>query len=260
MSAQMHTVDLLGMQIASIDMDQLLDHLFKELDAGRGGWLITANLDFLRRHVHDDRARRMYEHADLRVADGMPLIWASHLRGKPLPERVAGSSMLRPLCERSVRNGRSVYFLGGDPKANEVAAEKLTREIPGLCIVGRSAPFISTIPTEAELLPIRADLLRTRPDFVLVAFGSPKQEELINALRADLPHAWWIGIGISFSFVAGHVKRAPVLVQQWGLEWAHRLLQEPERLFRRYVIEDIPFAFTLFGRVARERVKDKLGA
>ncbi len=243
------------MELASIDTAQLFEHMFSELERGRGGWLVTANLDFLRRHVQDAEARRIYENADLRVADGMPLIWASRLRGTPLPERVAGSSMVQPLCARAAQTGRSVYLLGGDPAANDVAASKLQSDLPKLRIAGRSSPMVSAVPTAAELAPIREELLRTRPDFVLVAFGSPKQEQVISALRELLPGAWWIGVGISLSFLAGHVKRAPVLVQRLGLEWVHRLTQEPERLFRRYVIEDIPFAFTLFGRVARDRMR-----
>ena len=255
LATQIPTIDLLGMEIASIDTTQLLDHMFAELEQGRGGWLVTANLDFLRRHVNDAQARSVYEGADLRVADGMPLIWASRLRGTPLPERVAGSSMVRPLCERAAQTGRGVYLLGGDPAANEVAAGKLLAELPGLRIVGRSSPMVNAIPTPEQLAPIREELERTKPDFVLVAFGSPKQEQVISAMRSLLPGAWWIGVGISLSFLAGHVKRAPELVQRMGLEWVHRLTQEPDRLFRRYVIEDIPFAFTLFGRIARERLR-----
>lgn len=251
------TINLLGMQVASIDTSQLLAHMFGELAEGRGGWLITANLDFLRRHVKDPAARRTYESADVRVADGMPLVWASRVRGTPLPERVAGSTLVRPLCERAAREGRSVYFLGGEPQANEAASHKLLAEFPGLNIVGRSAPMVSMQPLPEELATIRADLVRLKPDFVLVAFGSPKQENVIAALRQTLPTAWWIGIGISLSFVSGHVKRAPELVQKLGLEWVHRLIQEPKRLFRRYVIEDLPFAFELFGRATLDRLSSE---
>jgi N-acetylglucosaminyldiphosphoundecaprenol N-acetyl-beta-D-mannosaminyltransferase len=197
----------------------------------------------------------MYADADLRVADGMPLVWASRLRGTPLPERVAGSSLVAPLCRRAAREGRSVYLLGGEAEANRVAAEKLREADPSLRIVGASSPWVSAHPTEGELDEIAQSLLAARPDIVLVAFGSPKQERVIAKLRASLPNAWWIGVGISLSFLAGHVKRAPVLVQRLGLEWVHRLVQEPRRLFRRYVIEDLPFAVELFGRAALDRVR-----
>lgn len=247
------TVDLCGMPLASLQSGQLVDHVFQSLTQAKGGWLVTANLDFLRRFVHDPTARSIYGGADLRVADGMPLVWASHLLGSPLPERVAGSSLVLPICQRAAQERRSVYLLGGDPKAGPVAQARLVAEAPGLVVAGQSSPFVSMDPTEAELAPIREQLLAARPHIVFVAFGSPKQENVIAKLRDVLPNAWWIGVGISLSFIAGHVKRAPAVVQKLGLEWVHRLAQEPERLFRRYVLEDIPFAFELFGRVAYKR-------
>ncbi len=254
MSSTFESVELCGMPLASIDSQQLVEHLFCSLAQGQGGWLITANLDFLRRHVKDPEARGIYADADLRVADGMPLVWASRLRGTPLPERVAGSSLVIPICQRAARDGRSVYLLGGDPKAAEVAAQKLLESAPGLKIAGLSSPWVSALPTDAELEAIAAELIASKPDLVLVAFGSPKQERVIHQLRARVPGAWWIGVGISLSFIAGHVRRAPPLVQALGLEWVHRLVQEPQRLFRRYVIEDLPFAVELFGRAALDRV------
>jgi N-acetylglucosaminyldiphosphoundecaprenol N-acetyl-beta-D-mannosaminyltransferase len=253
-SSSFDTVELCGMSIARIDTQQLLDHMFGSLARGEGGWLITANLDFLRRHAKDPVMRTIHDSASLRVADGMPLVWASKLRGQPLPGRVAGSSMVVPLCQRAAREKRSVYFLGGDPAAAEAAEQKLRAEIPGLIVAGRSSPWVSAEPTPAEVAPIRAELLRLKPDFVLVAFGSPKSDRVIDPLRHELPGSWFIGVGISLSFIAGHVKRAPVVLQKLGLEWVHRLTQEPKRLFRRYVIEDLPFAFELFGKTALDRL------
>jgi N-acetylglucosaminyldiphosphoundecaprenol N-acetyl-beta-D-mannosaminyltransferase len=249
------TVELCGMSLASLRSDQLIAHILEQLKLEQGGWLITANLDFLRRFVRDPSSRSVYADADLRVADGMPLVWASHLQGTPLPERVAGSSLLVPLCQAAARAGRSVYLLGGDPKAAAVAAERLCERAPGLTIAGLNSPQISAEVSEAEVAEIRATLQALAPSIVFVAFGSPKQERVIARLRGEFPKTWWIGVGISFSFLAGHVQRAPQLVQRLGLEWAHRLVQEPGRLFRRYIIEDLPFAFELFGRAALERVR-----
>jgi N-acetylglucosaminyldiphosphoundecaprenol N-acetyl-beta-D-mannosaminyltransferase len=183
----------------------------------------------------------------------MPLVWASRLRGTPLPARIAGSSLMLPLCRRAAAAGHAVYLLGGEPEANQLATQRLLSECPGLRIAGRSSPMLGAEPTPGELASVREELLRTQPQIVLVAFGSPKQERVIAALKASLPEAWWIGVGISFSFLAGSVRRAPELVQRLGLEWAHRLLQEPRRLFRRYILEDLPFAFVLLGRSALER-------
>ena len=256
MAERFETVELCGMALASVHSQQLIDHMFESLRQGRGGWLVTANLDFLRRFVHDASARDIYAGADLRVADGMPLVWASHLQGTPLPERVAGSSLLIPLCQHAARETRSVYLLGGDPGVAEIAAQRLGEAAPGLRVAGQMAPRLSAEVTEAELRPIGAALLAARPDIVFVAFGSPKQERVIAGLRALLPEAWWMGVGISFSFIAGHVSRAPLLLQNLGLEWAHRLAQEPERLLRRYVVENIPFALELFGRAALVRLRE----
>ncbi len=255
MSQSFETVELCGMPLASLRSEQLIAHLFAQLRDGKGGWLITANLDFLRRFVRDPAARSIYAGADLRVADGMPLVWASRVRGTPLPERVAGSSLLVPICQAAAREGRSVYLLGGDPQAAPVAAERLRREAPGLQIVGISSPQISAEVSEQDVREVRAILHALSPAIVFVAFGSPKQERVIARLRAEFPATWWIGVGISFSFLAGHVQRAPELVQKLGLEWVHRLVQEPQRLFRRYILEDLPFAFELFGRSALERVR-----
>jgi N-acetylglucosaminyldiphosphoundecaprenol N-acetyl-beta-D-mannosaminyltransferase len=241
------------MTLARLDTHGLLDHVFGSLARGRGGWLITANLDFLRRHVQDPEMRALYDAADVRVADGMPLLWAARLQGDPLPERVAGSTLVGQIAERAAREGRSLYFLGGAPGASARAAEVLCQRLPALHVVGSSSPQLSDPPTPDQIAPLGAELLRLRPDLVLVGLGSPKQERLIRELRPLLPASWMMGVGISFSFLAGDVRRAPVWMQRTGLEWIHRLAQEPRRLARRYLVEDLPFSFALFAHALRHR-------
>jgi N-acetylglucosaminyldiphosphoundecaprenol N-acetyl-beta-D-mannosaminyltransferase len=244
---------LYGMTLARLDTQGVLDHLFGALARGRGGWLVTANLDFLRRHVQEPEMRALYDEADLRVADGMPLLWAARLQGDSLPGRVAGSSLVVPLAERAAHEGRSLYLLGGAGDASARAAELLRGRWPTLSIVGHSSPQLADPPTPEQIEPLAAELGRLRPDIVLVGLGSPKQERLIQALRPRLPASWMMGVGISFSFLAGDVRRAPVWMQRTGLEWIHRLAQEPRRLARRYLIEDLPFSLSLFAHALGER-------
>jgi N-acetylglucosaminyldiphosphoundecaprenol N-acetyl-beta-D-mannosaminyltransferase len=247
------TCRLYGMSLAQLDSAGVLDQVFGALARGQGGWLVTANLDFLRRYVHDAGARTLYDAADIRVADGMPLVWAARLQGDVLPERVAGSSLVGLLAERAAHEGCSLYLLGGAPGASARAAEVLRGRHPGLIIAGTSSPRISDPPLFEEVEPLREELRRLRPDLVLVGLGSPKQEKLIAELRDALPSSWLMGVGVSFSFLAGDVRRAPVWMQRTGLEWIHRLAQEPRRLARRYLIEDLPFSVSLFAHALRRR-------
>jgi N-acetylglucosaminyldiphosphoundecaprenol N-acetyl-beta-D-mannosaminyltransferase len=247
------TCELFGMTVARLGMTATLDHMFGALARGQGGWLVTANLDILRRHVQDPQARALYDQADVTVADGMPLVWAARLQGEQLPERVAGSSMVGLIAARAAAENRSLYLLGGAPGASAKAASILTERHPGLRIAGTSSPMVGDPPTPEQLGPMREELARLRPDILLVGLGSPKQEKLIQALRDALPSSWMIGVGISFSFIAGDVRRAPRWMQKTGLEWVHRLAQEPRRLAHRYLVEDIPFAFSLFAHAFRRR-------
>ena len=249
------TTSLMGFRLARIDRHALLDHLFASLRAGRGGWLVTANLDFLRRYVCDSVVRALYDEAEIRVADGMPLVWACRLQGESLPERVPGSSLVWLLAERAAREGRSLYLLGGAPGANEGARRILADRYPTLKLCGGSSPVVGSPPSPSEIANVLAELAGARPDILMVGLGSPKQEQLIRALRAHLPATWMIGVGISFSFMAGDLKRAPVWMRNAGAEWVHRMLQDPRRLTKRYLIEDLPFALRLFPHAIMARLR-----
>lgn len=241
-------IELLGMSLARCSEPELMDALFAALAKQRGGWLITANLDFLRRYYKDPRMQVLYSQADLRVADGMPLVWAAALQGTPLPERIAGASLLRPLAERAAREGRSLYFLGGNGNSAEGASLRLKQEFPELRVAGFASPWLPVEPDDAAVEPTRQALTEARPDIVLVALGSPKQEWLISKLRRSLPACWFIGVGMSFSFATGEMPRAPGWMQRSGLEWVHRLVSEPRRLGKRYLWHDAPFGIELLGR------------
>ena len=244
----------MGVTVHACSPHQVLDRMFAALEWGVGGWVITASLDILRQMVHDPEMREAGREADLVVADGMPLVWASRIaRQRPL-ERVAGSSLIYPLCDMAVRADRSLFFLGGSPGTAETAATVLTERCPGLRIAGCACPPFGFESDPAAVQAIRDEVREARPDIVLVCLGAPKQERLIRLLRQDLPSSWFLGLGMSLGFVAGEVRRAPPQVQALGLEWAHRLAQEPRRLARRYLVDGIPFAGRLAAASLRTRV------
>lgn len=224
-----------------------IDAILRGLEAGRGGVVVTHNLDHVRRLDRDVDFRALCDRADLRTADGMPLVWASRLMGRPLPERVAGSDLTWSLSRALGPRRGSIFLLGGDPGTAEAAAGRLAADVPGLRIAGTACPAFGFEDRPDELDALRAAVHAARPDVVYVALGSPKQERLIEALRGEAPQAWWLGVGISFSFVCGDVQRAPAWMRATGLEWLHRLGQEPRRLARRYLVDGPPFAARLLA-------------
>ncbi len=247
-------------RLGMVDFDSVTEletcrHIADAIANRTGGFLVTANLDHLLRCSRHLEYRTLVQKADVVVADGMPLIWASRVQGTPLPERVAGSSLCWSLAKTLAQAGRSLFLLGGNPGVAERASRVLVERFPGLRIAGTHCPPFGFENESIEIDRIRDMLRQSKPDVVYVALGSPKQEELIERFRGDFPETWWMGVGISLSFITGDVQRAPPWVQKIGLEWIHRLVQEPRRLVRRYLIDGVPFGLWLLGTSAIKRVR-----
>lgn len=240
-------ISLLSVPLHAITMRDALEHVSSSISRGVGGWVVTPNLDILRRLARERGYAELCSGATLRVADGMPVIWASRLQRTPLPERVAGSDMIWSLSAQAAERGHRVFFLGGNAGAADAAARELKGKHPALIVAGTHCPPFGFEDDPNAMREIEQRLRDANPDIVYVALGSPKQERLIRALIPDFPRAWFLGIGISFSFVSGEVRRAPPWMRRCGLEWLHRLVQEPTRLFRRYIIDGLPFAGSLLA-------------
>jgi N-acetylglucosaminyldiphosphoundecaprenol N-acetyl-beta-D-mannosaminyltransferase len=247
---------LMGAPIGVVTEAHAVQAIVDAAEAGRGHWTITANLDHLRRYHRDPVERGLIDDADLVVADGMPLIWASRLAGEPLPERVSGSSMVWSICEAASTRGLSLFLLGGDPGVAERAAEVFRDRYPGLEIVGTACPQIGFENNQQELDRIQRQVTQAAPWIVFVALGFPKQDLLIRILRSSLPDASFLGVGISLSYATGDLSRPPGWICQIGLEWAYRLAQEPTRILaRRYILNGMPFALRMLASAARHRAR-----
>jgi N-acetylglucosaminyldiphosphoundecaprenol N-acetyl-beta-D-mannosaminyltransferase len=224
----------------------------EQLVNGNGGTVFTPNVDHIVLAEDDERFRDAYSRVSLSIADGMPLVWASRLLKEPLPEKLSGSDFVPVLLERAAERGWRVYLLGGAPGVGALARDKLLAQYPNLQIVGVDAPrFDANDPPErraAVLDRVRA----TRPHIVLVALGAPKQELWIDFAREELRPAVLMGVGATLDFIAGTMPRAPRWMSASGLEWLFRLVREPRRLWKRYLVRDPRFLMIL-GRKARER-------
>ncbi|MER6946407.1 WecB/TagA/CpsF family glycosyltransferase [Nonomuraea sp. NPDC000554] len=226
---------------------QVVEWVRGELDAGRGGRIVTPNVDICRAAARDVALRELVNSGDLVVADGMPLVWASRLLGTPLPQRVTGADLIWTLSAMAASRGWPVYLLGGAPGAAVAAARELASRCPGLGVCGVEAPPYRFDESRAGLERVRRRVAAARPRLVFVGLGFPRQERLIEELRRELPGAWFVGCGAAIAFAAGQVARAPLWMRRAGLEWLFRLLSEPGRLARRYLVDDLPFALRLLG-------------
>ena len=248
---------MLGVSFSNMHMsevvEQAVDYMQKEENRQHPAYLATVNMDFLVKALfwkltcpgypgllHALRACRWA------VADGMPVVWLSALLGCPLKERIAGSDLVPAILERCQHAHKKVFLLGGQGDSAVKAAEKLMEKYPGLKIVGTHSPFI---PQDGKCLTegnaIDAAVVNlinaSEADFLLIALGNPKQEIWFRRIQKKLRVPLSIGVGGVFQFFSGNVLRAPMWMRRNGLEWLHRLIQEPSRLWKRYLLGSIKF-------------------
>jgi N-acetylglucosaminyldiphosphoundecaprenol N-acetyl-beta-D-mannosaminyltransferase len=212
--------------------------------AGRGGRVYTPNLDHILLVERRPDFRDAYTRATLSLADGMPLVWASRWFGTPLPERISGSDLIEPVSALAAREGWRVFLLGGAPGTAEEAARRLVAR-HGVTIAGCASPRVDLTHSTADEA-IAQQIREARPDVVFVALGSPKQELFIDRIEQAVTPAVLIGVGAGLDFLAGHVRRAPRWIGQLGFEWLFRLVVEPKRLWRRYLVGGPPALAALF--------------
>jgi N-acetylglucosaminyldiphosphoundecaprenol N-acetyl-beta-D-mannosaminyltransferase len=228
------------LEVDSVTFPQALEKIAELVERRNGGAVFTPNVDHIVKAERHADFRRAYSCADLSLADGMPLIWAARLLGSPLPEKVSGSDLVIPLMRLAAERRWRVYLLGGGPGVAEAAAERVVRDL-GTQVVGTDSPIVALDGTPEDSEQMLERLRASGPDLVLVAFGAPKQELWIERFTDRIRPTVAVGVGGSLDFVAGKVKRAPAWMSRVGLEWLFRLLHEPRRMWRRYLVEDPAF-------------------
>jgi N-acetylglucosaminyldiphosphoundecaprenol N-acetyl-beta-D-mannosaminyltransferase len=241
---------------------QIVESQLRDFLAGkRARHIVTANVDFLRLAASQPWFRGILNEADLVVPDGKPVEWIGRYLGFEQCQRTTGPEII-DICSRlSAERGDRIFLLGGQEGVAEEAGRVLEARFPDVSICGAYSPPLSDYPfapsmeAEIERLLVKAD-----PQIVLVGFGCPKQELWIRDHLDVCSARLYVGVGGSFNFLAGHVRRAPNGIQRLGLEWMYRLSREPGRLWRRYLQEDLPFAARLVSLEATHRLGLRAGS
>jgi N-acetylglucosaminyldiphosphoundecaprenol N-acetyl-beta-D-mannosaminyltransferase len=233
--ARMPAARLLGVPLALTDYEHTLDWIDAAVEARARAYICVAAVHTVMACQEDPALRAAVLGADFTVPDGKPLVWALRMLGHPLEDRVYGPDLMDRACARAARTGQRFYLYGG---RNQGALAELARMLrlrhPGLRIVGGYAPPFRPL-TDAEEDAVAADIDRSGADVVWVGIGVPKQEKWMARMREKLSAPVLIGVGAAFDFHAGLVPQAPAVLQRYGMEWAFRLMQEPRRLWRRYL-------------------------
>ncbi|MCX6111263.1 MAG: WecB/TagA/CpsF family glycosyltransferase [Proteobacteria bacterium] len=217
----------------------------------RAAYVVTPNADHVVRAQTDAEFVAIAQGADLSVADGMPLVWASRFLGQRLPQRVTGADLLPAICAEAAKQRMTVYLFGGLPGEAELASQRLEASCPGLLVVGCYCPPFGFEHNQELCQQIVSQINAVHPDFVFVGVGSPKQELWIARWRSELRCGVLLGVGIAIAFVAGTVRRAPRWMQVTGTEWLFRLVSEPRRLLRRY-LHDVTFVAIVWRQMRRK--------
>lgn len=250
-----------GIPIDDVTMAEAVDRVAMFVEegrfSGRTHQIATVNVDFVVNGCGDPELGSILQRADLTIPDGMPVVWASKLFGRPVRERVAGADLVPELAALAARQGYSMMLFGSAPGVAESVAATLATRHPDLRITGYGGPmFVRGNEIDDEVLVV---VRNAAPDILCVALGHPKQEYWIDAYRDKLDVPVLVGVGGSLDFIAGTKARAPVWIREIGLEWLHRLATEPRRLAKRYARDFVQFTplvyrqFRTMGIRANER-------
>lgn len=238
----MARMNFMNTQVDNLTMDEALEAIDSLITQDKAAYVVTPNVDHIVRLEKDPEFREVYEQADLVLTDGKPLIWISKLYKTPIREKVSGSDLFPRLCALAADQGYRMFFLGAGDGVAAQAAENLTARFPGLQVCGTYSPPMGFENDPGEMAKIENMIRQASPHILVVGLGCPKQEKFIyhNRQRLNVPVS--LALGASLDFEAGNKKRAPKWMSDHGLEWLYRMVQEPERMVKRYLVDDLKIA------------------
>ena len=234
-------VCILGCEIDNLSMQETLDAIEKMVNSDKHHQHVVVNVDKIVKANRNPGLKRVINDCSLINVDGMPVVWASRLLGKPLKERVTGIDLFCNLIELSEKRRWRVFLLGAQEEVVRKVVAVFKDKYPRLDIVGYRNGYWNADEEQSIVEYVRDK----KPDLLFVAISSPKKEKFLGLHQQFMKVPFSMGVGGTFDVVAGITRRAPRWIQNTGLEWFYRFLQEPRRMFHRYFVEDVYFFWLL---------------
>lgn len=236
--------NVLGVGVHAENMHSALARVTQAIETRRKGYICLTGVHGIMEAQADAELREILNGAFLNLPDGMPTVWVGRGQGYAEMDRVFGPDLMLEVCRRSVEAGWTHYLYGGGPGVASELADRLRSRFPGIEILGTHCPpFRPLLASEESRL--QDELARLRPDILWVGLGTPKQERFMARYGARLDATLLFGVGAAFDYHTGRLRDAPAWMKNSGLQWLHRLAQDPARLWRRYATHNPRFLYLL---------------
>ena len=231
-------IDFLGIKIDNMAASEILDSIDECIDRRTPCQVVGVNVDQALRVIEDEYSHQIFDNAEIVFTDGKPIVWMAKWLKRPIVEKISGPDLMLLLCERAAQKKYKIFLLGCAEGVAANAAKKLEEMYPGLQCVGTYSPPFGFEKDPEEMQKIITMLKESGADQLFVGMGSPKQDIFIyeNMEKYQIPVSYSMGAAIDF--IGGSVKRAPKWMSDVGLEWFHRMMQNPKRLVKRYLVDD----------------------
>ena len=234
--------DVLGVKVSAVDMKRSLDLSDRWTAAGKPGYICVTGVHGVMEAQRDPGLRHILNHAAINLPDGMPMTWLGRLQGFKGMDRVFGPDFMAAMCLISVERSYRNFFYGGNPGVADLLAETLQRKFPGLQVVGTYTPPFRPLSSEEEA-SLLEQVSEAKPHIVWVGLSTPKQERFMAQYVERLRVPLLVGVGAAFDYHTDAIRDCSGWIKRAGLQWLHRLMQDPKRLWRRYLRNNPAFVW-----------------
>jgi len=244
--------DVLGVRVSAVNLDRAVELACRSIQAHKRGYICLSGVHGVMEAQSDASFQSILNGALLNLPDGMPMTWVGRLQGCTQMGRVFGPDFMKALCQASVQTGYRHFLYGGAPGVAEELKRSLESQAPGLLVVGTYTPSFRdlTQDEEAELFCL---LRESQPHIVWVGLSTPKQERFMAQYALRMQASLMVGVGAAFDYHTGRIQDSSDWVKRLGMQWLHRLLQDPRRLWRRYLRNNPAFLWKMSLQMLRQR-------